>query len=259
MSRFGDAVRLSVGTFSALPVPPPRQVDRRTAGIAVAIAPLAVVPVGLLVALVAWGGRELGLNQLVVGALAIGAGAWATRGFHLDGLADTTDALASSYDRERALTVARTGDVGPAGAAALVLVLLAQAATAGTLIVCWERGFVAVGVLWCLARAGATVGLRHGVPAARQDGMGATFAGSVRPLALATVWLLVAVAGAAVTGLTDATVAQGLVAVAATLLVVLLLVAHVARRLGGIIGDAVGASVEVALAVLLIGFSAVIA
>ena len=47
-----------------------------------------------------------------LGALAISAGAWATRGFHLDGLADTADALASSYDRERALTVARLGDVG---------------------------------------------------------------------------------------------------------------------------------------------------
>lgn len=259
MSRFGDAVRLSVGTFSALPVPPPRQVDRPTAGIAVAIAPLAVVPVGVLVAVVAWGARELGLSWVVIGALAIGAGAWATRGFHLDGLADTADALASSYDRERALTVARLGDVGPAGAATLVLVLLVQASAAGMLAVSWQLGPVAVGVLWCLARAGATVGLRRGVPAAREDGMGATFAGSVSPLVLATVWLLVAVAGAAATALTDASVAQGLVTVAATLLVVLLLVAHVSRRLGGIIGDAVGASVEIALAVLLIGFSAVIA
>ncbi|MTB88588.1 adenosylcobinamide-GDP ribazoletransferase [Aeromicrobium senzhongii] len=258
MSRFSDAVRLSAGTFSAVPVPAPRRVDRETAGIAVAIAPLAVLPVGVFVALVAWGARELGLEPVVVGALAIGAGAWATRGFHLDGLADTADALASSYDRDRALTVARTGDVGPAGAATLVLVLLVQAASAGFVAACWPWGPAAVGVLWCLARAGATVGLRRGVPAARQDGMGATFAGSVHPLVLVVVWLLVAAIAVATTGLTAAPMAHGLVTAVVTLVAVFAVVTHVVRRLGGIIGDAVGASVEIALVVLLVGFSAVV-
>lgn len=258
MSRFGDSVRLSVGTFSAVPVPAPRRVDRATAGVAIAIAPLAVIPVGVLVGLVAWGARELGLAPVVVGALAIGLGAWATRGFHLDGLADTADALASSYDRDRALAVARTGDVGPAGAATLVLVLLVQAAAAGTMATRWEAGPVAVGVLWCLARAAATVGLRRGVTAARSEGMGATFAGSVGPGALGAVWLLAAAAGAALTATTSAPALQGVVAVAVALVVTLALIAHTVRRLGGIIGDAMGASVEVALAVLLIGFSVVI-
>lgn len=259
MSHLGDAVRLSVGTFSAVPVPPPRHVDRPTAGVAVSLAPLAVLPVGLLVAAVAWGARELGLASVAIGALAVGVGAWSTRGFHLDGLADTADALASSYDRERALAVARTGDVGPAGAATLVLVLLVQAAAAGTVATRWDLGPAAVGVLWCLARAAATVGLRPGVPAARQDGMGATFAGSVPLPALAVVWLLAAAVAAAATTLTGADAAQGVVTVGAALLVTLGLVSHASRRLGGIIGDAVGASIEVALAVLLIGFSAVIA
>ncbi|WP_313409656.1 adenosylcobinamide-GDP ribazoletransferase, partial [Aeromicrobium sp.] len=171
----------------------------------------------------------------------------------------TADALASSYDRERALTVARTGDVGPAGAATLVLVLLVQASAAGTVVVGWDFGPAAVGALWCLARAAATVGLRRGVPPARQDGMGATFAGSVPSTALVAVWLAATLAGVAVTTLTGASVAQGVVTVLAALVVTLGLVAHVTRRLGGIIGDAMGASIEVALAVLLIGFSAVIA
>jgi len=258
VSRPGDAVRLSVGTFSALRVPPPRRVDRPTAGIAVAIAPLAVLPVGLLVALVAWGGRELWLPPLVVGALAIGAGAWATRGFHLDGLADTADALASSYDRERALTVARTGDVGPAGAATLVLVLLVQAASAGGIATSWTWGPVVVGGLWCLARAGAAVGLRRGVPAARQDGMGATFAQSVPLAALALVVLVALGLGAALAAWAGLSLLHGAVAVAFALLVALAVVAHVVRRLGGIIGDAVGASVEVALAALLVAFAAVV-
>lgn len=256
MSRFGDAVRLSVGTFSAVRVPPPRRVDRPTAGVAVSVAPLAVAPVGLLVALIAWGGRELGLPALVIGALAIGAGAWATRGFHLDGLADTADALASPYDRTRALTVARTGDVGPAGAATLALVLLVQAGAAGALAnLSW--GPVAVGVLWCLGRAGASVGLRTDIPAARRDGMGATFAGSVPSFALAAVWVAGAAAATGLALLLDLPPMQGLLAVACAFTGAALLVAHVVRRLGGIIGDAVGASVELAVAVLLVGFAAV--
>ncbi len=257
MSRFGDAVRLSIGTFSAVPVPAPREVDRTTAGIAVTIAPLAVLPVGLLVVFVAWGARELGLSAIVVGALAVGAGAWATRGFHLDGLADTADALASSYDRERALTVARTGDVGPAGAATVVLVLVLQVAAAGSVAqLSW--GPVAVGALWCLSRSAGTIGLRRGVPAARQDGLGATFAGSIGPIALAAVWLLTLAAAVALALPADVPVLQAVGAVLLTLIVVVALVTHVVRRLGGIIGDAVGASIEVALVTLLLGFAAIL-
>lgn len=258
MSRLGDAVRLAIGTFTAVPVPAPRRVDRSTAGLAVLLAPVAVLPVGLLVAIVAWGADALVVPSVVGGALAIGVGAWATRGFHLDGLADTADALASSYDAERALAVARTGDVGPAGAATLVLVLLAQTSAAGA-IASREGGPLVVGALWCLARAAAGVGLRRGVPAARTDGMGATFAGSVRLPALAAVWIVAAgVGGLAGAVLLDATVLQGVATVLVALAAVVWLVHRVTRRLGGIVGDAVGAGVEVALAVLLVGLSAVL-
>src|SRR5690606_30667131 len=191
----------------------------------------------------------------VGGALAIGVGAWATRGFHLDGLADTADALASSYDAERALAVARTGDVGPAGAATLVLVLLAQTSAAGA-IASREGGPLVVGALWCLARAAAGGGLRRGAPAARTGGLGATFAGRVRLPALAAVWIVAAGVGGRV--LLDATVLQAVATVLVALPAVVWLVHRVTRRLDGIVGDAVGAGVEVALAVLLVGLSAVL-
>lgn len=256
MSRLSEALRLSVGTFSAVPTRPPRRVDRATAGLATVIAPLAVLPVGLLVAAVAWVAREAGLPWLAVGALAVGAGAIATRGFHLDGLADTVDALASSYDRDRALAVARTGDVGPAGASALALILLLQSAAAGT-IAGADWGPAAVGAVWCLARAGATVGLLRGVPAARADGLGAAFAGSVPVVGFAVVWLLVAAAGCALAGAIDQPMLRGVAAAAIALAACALLVAHVTRRLGGIVGDAIGACVELALAALLLTLAAV--
>ena len=250
MSTLGDGWRLSVGTLTAIPVRPPRRVDRAVAQWAMLLAPIATLPFALLPllahALVARAGMPPSLAAaLVVAALAVGS-----RGLHLDGLADTADGFAASYDRERALTVMRAGNVGPTGVAAVVLVLLVQTAALSALVTSWGGAVVA---------AVAVVGSRHTLAwlcarwfrAARSQGLGATVAGSV-----ATGWLI---AGAAL--LVPVTwwigpLAGGLgVAAAAALLAgdaAALVVARRAQlRIGGITGDILGAGVEVGLAAAL--------
>lgn len=256
VSRTSDAVRLAVGTFTAVPVPPPSRVDRDVAGLALVLAPLAVLPIGLLVAVAAWTAREIALPSIVVGAVAIGVGALGTRAIHLDGLADTVDALTASYDRERALAVARTGDVGPAGAAALVLVLLIQSGAAGAVAYA-DWGPLWIALAWCLARAAATVGARRGVPAAHADGLGRSVAESLHPIVPALVWLVVMAALGALTW-TQTGNAWGLIGASAAYAATVAIVDRSVRRLGGIIGDVLGASVEVALAFLLIGLAAAV-
>ena len=67
-----------------------------------------------------------------------------TGGFHEDGLADVTDGLGGSYQRERALEIMKDSRIGAFGAMALVLVfaakfaLLAQLGSSGLALVLWS-------------------------------------------------------------------------------------------------------------------------
>jgi adenosylcobinamide-GDP ribazoletransferase len=246
-----NAVRLAVGTFTVIPVPPPTRLDRPTARLAMIIAPVATLPIGAAVAVAGVVGGLLALPSLVTAALAIGVSAVGSRGLHLDGLADTADGLSASYDRARSLEVMRRGNTGPIGAATLVLVLILQvAATASLLDRPW--GALALGGLICLSRTSLLITCAAGVPAARTDGLGAAVAGVVpRPLTGAGV-LLAAAAASGLLALTGSPWWLGAVAVLLASLTVLALVARCLRRFGGVTGDVLGAGIEVSLALLLV-------
>ena len=123
-----DAWLLATGTLTAVRVPPPARVDRPVAGLAMVLAPLAVLPLAAAAALVVLVGDWLGLPPLATAYVVVLALALGTRAFHWDGLADTADGLTASYSPERSLEVMRTGPVGPAGVVAVVLVTGLQAA-----------------------------------------------------------------------------------------------------------------------------------
>ena len=251
LARLRDSWRFAVGTLTAIPVRSPRSADREVAGRAITLAPLAVLPLGALVGVACWSGRELGLAPIGVAAASIALLALGSRAFHLDGLADTADGLTSSYDRERSLAVMHTGDTGPAGATAIGLVLAVQIGALTSLLHhVW--GPALAGILVCVSRGALLVTCQRAVPGARADGLGSTYARAVPPLVGVLGWLLLA--GATTLGfvLMDEPWWRGPACAAAAVLAVGWLVVRAKRRLGGVTGDVYGASIELALAVLLL-------
>lgn len=249
----GDAWRLSVGTLTAIPVRPPSTVDRNRAAAAMVLAPLAVLPLGLAVAGVLLAGDWLGLPVLVTALLAIGAAILGNRAFHLDGLSDTVDGLAASYDRSRSLEVMKSGTSGPAGVVAVVLVLGLQVAGLASLVS--PEGAVLAGVAVCASRAGLAVCCARGVTAARTDGLGSTYTQTVPRFVAVFVWLVVGLA-LALTGVwAGLPWWRGALAAAVAFAVVVALLVRANRRFGGVTGDVFGAAIELSLAAMLVSLS----
>ncbi|HEU4425119.1 MAG TPA: adenosylcobinamide-GDP ribazoletransferase, partial [Pilimelia sp.] len=142
-------LRLAVTTFTVVPLRP-GPVDRRAAAVAMALAPALGAALGAAAGGAVLGAAALGTPPVLAGVIGVAAGALLTRGLHLDGLADTVDALGSYRSGEAALAIMRKPDVGPFGVTALVLVLLAQAAALAALV---ERAWPAAVVT--AAAAGA--------------------------------------------------------------------------------------------------------
>lgn len=242
-------LRLAAGFLTILPVRPTDAVTRPLARAAMLCGWLAVAPIALLAAGLGWVGHDLGLPAVLAGALVVAVVTWGTRAMHLDGLADTVDGLGSGRERDRALLVMRQGDVGPMGVAALVLVLLGQAAAFGA-VVARPWGWLQVAAILMAGRAALALGCARDVPAARPDGLGALFASTVPRGAVLGLWGGLALLLAGVGTLAGQPWWQGLLAAGAAVMGVQLLLARCVRRFGGISGDVLGALVETAATIL---------
>ncbi len=256
-----DGWLLAIGTLTVLPVPAPTMVARRVAAAAMVVAPVAVLPLGILVAVCGWLALLLGLPPAMAALIMVALVAGGTRILHLDGLSDTADGFAVPGDRERALSVMRSGPAGPAGIVAVVIMIGLQVAGLARLLTGgWTGGAllpaITSGALVCMARGALAIGCARAVPAARPDGLGAAVAGTV-PVPLAVMeWLMIGAAAAALAVWTGRSWWQGALAAGLAALVVVALVRRAVVRFGGVTGDVLGAAVEVALAVLLVVFSA---
>jgi adenosylcobinamide-GDP ribazoletransferase len=222
--------------------------DDRTFAEALGWYPLAGLLIGLILALLDQGLREL-LPAAPAAALLVAALALFSGGLHLDGVADTADGMALQGDRAERLGVMSEGNTGPAGVMALVLVLLTQWAAITSLPE--PARFAALLIAPVIARwAVVPVGLLF--RPARPRGLGHAIHAGLWPVAapLSTV-IAVAVAIATFGG-------AGLVLVVLGAVGAILIAWSAARMLEGVTGDVYGASIELAQVAVWLGVIAAV-
>ncbi|HWL42857.1 MAG TPA: adenosylcobinamide-GDP ribazoletransferase [Ilumatobacter sp.] len=235
--------------LTRVPIPGRHDVPHRRA---VPWFPLAGALIGAAVGGLAAGLAEW-LTPMLAATLAVVAGLLITGAFHEDGLADCADAYGGGWDREQRLAILKDSRHGTYGVAALCASIVVRVVAAGSLAgqAALFAGFVAAHTLgraaavamleWVRPADPAAQGL--GVSAGRDLGRGAV-AGSlvagVGITALATGWWAVPLVAAAALG-----------AAAVAVLSV--------RKIGGVVGDALGAAEQVAECLVLVMVAALAA
>jgi len=243
-SRIGEESRAALGLLTRIPVAerlPERPGAAAFGVVGIVIATVAAIPLLLL------SGPADEPDLAAIGAIA--AVVLLSGALHLDGLADTADALLAR-DPETAERARKDPAVGPGGLAAVVLILATEVASLLSL----TDSLAVLQVAWVLVAAG---GVSRVVPIvlvwatprdARSEGLGAWFADRIGPLDVAlavgsAVIVVAAVAVAVKPALAIDIVMGALVGIAAGWLV--------AWRRGGLDGDVLGASIELAFGAIL--------
>lgn len=197
--------------------------------------PLVGLLLGSALAIVARAADAL-LPPLVAAALLVTGWKAATGGIHLDGLADCLDGLAGR-DPARRLAIMRDSRIGVFGAAGLILLcLLAVTALAALATSLRLRILVLAPVIGRVAPLLAGAWL---TPAPSGRGLGAAFAAGLSRWAGPAYVALGCALAAWLLGI------GGVAAAVAAWSTALLAAAFMARRLGGLTGDVLGAVVEI--------------
>lgn len=238
-------MRLALSWLTVLPFHT-NKVDRAAARTAIAVAPVVGLLLGLTAAGLLYLSHKAGMPPLLAGLLTVGFLALATRGMHLDGLADTADGLGCYGPPERALAVMKDGGAGPFAVVTLIVVLGAQATAFAALT---PDRWPAVVLAITAGRTAFAACCLKGLKPARPEGLGALVAGT-QPWWIPAAWLAALTAAATQAIPNNLWLAPTAIATAA--ITATLFIRHTIKRFGGITGDTLGATCELTTTIVLI-------
>ena len=241
-ARWVLQIRLAASFLTILPIGP--SVTASTAEVAASFGwfPLVGFGLGLMLCVVDWMLAPIVGNAmravLIVLVLTV-----LTGGLHLDGLADTADALGAGRDRVRVLEVLRDSRIGSFGTIALVFVIMLKVfALAG---VGGAPRYAAIYMATGLGRW-AMVALVSGLDYLRPEGAGAAMLSRDRRRNLKTATLIATVA------LVPLVKLNAVRAYVVAALLTLAIRSFYRRWVGGVTGDLIGAAGEIVETAVLI-------
>lgn len=176
-------------------------------------------------------------------ALAVIVGVLVTGAFHLDGLADSADALVGGMTPERRLEILKDSRHGTYGVAAIVCQILVQYALISSQPV--RTGVVMLIAAQCVGRTVAVSVMKSAPPA--HEGLGAIYVREVSRLDQTIALVIGTVVITALLG------PWGLVVLLIALAVLGVFARRCAARIGGVVGDVLGAVEQVAETLVMIG------
>ncbi|WP_296560436.1 adenosylcobinamide-GDP ribazoletransferase [uncultured Acetobacterium sp.] len=171
---------------------------------------------------------------------------WLTGGLHLDGFADTTDALFSARDREKMMEIMKDSRLGAFGAIGLILLIMTNW-MAYTIIL--PEHATAILIMPVFGRVAAIMSTCFSTYAPGGGGLGKRFV-EMTGLHHFVIYLVLILAYATlILGL------PGLLTVLICLLPALLLMKNLQAKIGGMTGDTIGMTIELNQTFFLVVYS----
>lgn len=213
----------------------PRALSQKDYAFALAYFPLTGAVIGFCLVFTGAIVTQLGYSRLSSDILLVVVLVFITGGMHLDGIADTFDALASRKSRAVMLDVMRDPHTGAGGVTAVVCVLMLKAAF--LLRVPAEAEAVCI-VLACIVSRWVPVALMAAFPYARGEGKAAAFVNGMNRRIVVISTLAAALCVFVLCGI------SGFVVIISVTGFIVLFGEYMRRVFGGITGDILGAAVE---------------